>query len=137
MNDSVTFAWHGVREIGLKSSHDLGEFTWGIARIWAFFRDLGKVPDAKQWFIRTESGRTENKANPHMSFAGISPGKVERCVFTLLISLYISNALSAILPSLGQSSRSEAFSWGVMAEKVVQMEVRNALTSLDLRIHPL
>ena len=35
-NYSVTLARHGVREIGLKSSHDLGGFTLGIARMWAF-----------------------------------------------------------------------------------------------------
>ena len=112
MNDSVTFARHGVREIGLKSSHDLGGFTLGIARMWAFSHDLGKVPDAKHWFIRTESGRARNKANSRISFAGISPGKGETFVFTFLISLYTSNSLSAIVPSLGQSSRSEAFSLG-------------------------
>ena len=41
------------------------------------------------------------------------------------------------MPSFGQSSRSEAISLGVTAEKVVQMEVRNALTSLDPITHPL
>ena len=54
--------------------------------MWPFFHDLGKVPDAKHLFIRTESGRARNNSNPRMSFAGISPGKGETFVFTFLIS---------------------------------------------------
>ena len=41
------------------------------------------------------------------------------------------------MPWLGQSSRSEAFSWEVTAGKLIQMEVRNAFTSLDSSIRPL
>ena len=103
MNDSVTFARHGVREIGLKSSHDLDGLTLGIAWMWAFFHDIEKVPDAKHWFIITKSGRARNKANSRVSFAGILPGKGETFVSTFLISLYTSNSLSTIVPSLGQS----------------------------------
>ena len=67
-------------KIGLKSSHDSGGFSLGIARMWAFFHDLGKVPDAKHWFIRTESGRARNKANSRISFAAMLHCKNKNCL---------------------------------------------------------
>ena len=85
----------------------------------------------------TWSGKARNKANLGMSFAGILSGKGETFAFIFLISLYTWSSLRIIVYLLGQSSRIEAFSWRVTAKKVVQMEVRNALTSLDPSIRPL